>query len=170
MYIRFGKHRGETAESVVLKHPDFITWVLAQKPATEGFAELVQEFCRLIERFDSLPILTRCHEAGCAARDAIHTLLRGDHTILVVRHLRPDREWCAAQETDPLADVLGGLSLCGRGLQRPTGRPGSVDPRNRSREGTSRPGQRSGSRLVLCVNLLAVDGDKLVRLHQARIE
>jgi hypothetical protein len=92
MYIRFGKHRGETAESVVLKHPDFITWVLAQKPATEGFAELVQEFCRLIERFDSLPILTRCHEAGCARPATRYTLYCGAITPYW---------WCAT--CDPIA-------------------------------------------------------------------
>lgn len=77
MVIPFGKHRGESAEHVMLKDPQYVMWVLAQTPETGAFARLAREFRRLIDRFDSLPIVAVCDEPGCDRPATCGTLHRG---------------------------------------------------------------------------------------------
>jgi hypothetical protein len=63
MKLRFGKHKGKSVETIVLKHPDYAMWLLSQTDAGEPLAYIRKEVARLICVFDSKPFICRCY--GC---------------------------------------------------------------------------------------------------------
>jgi len=75
MNIEIGKYKGESVETVVLKHPDYVIWVLSIPSPTGQLAEMKIEMERLIEVFDRKPFKKRCSDENCgkpATRFTIH--------------------------------------------------------------------------------------------------
>src|SRR5262245_24802877 len=64
MLITFGKHMSKSLEFLVLKHPDYIGWMLNQRAATRKLADAQQAALRLIRIFNQKQILTRCRNPG----------------------------------------------------------------------------------------------------------
>jgi hypothetical protein len=65
MLISFGKHRGRSVETLVLKEPDYVQWMLSQQDPSDAFAEACEHACLLIERFDAKPLRGLCSSPGC---------------------------------------------------------------------------------------------------------
>ena len=65
MLVTFGKHQGKTVESLILKEPDYIKWVLEQASPSGGLARVQTEALRLIGIFDQKPITRDCMGHGC---------------------------------------------------------------------------------------------------------
>ena len=63
MKLTFGKHKGKSVETIVLKHPDYAMWLLSKTDAGEPLAHIRKEVARLIRFFDSKPFVYRCY--GC---------------------------------------------------------------------------------------------------------
>jgi hypothetical protein len=93
MIIGFGKYRGQPAESVLLAHPDYVMWALAQDAETGPLAHLSREFGRLIDHFNSLPFIVSCVGEGCDRTAMCCTL----HQRAVVPYF-----WCSS--CNPLAE------------------------------------------------------------------
>src|SRR5688572_23983774 len=65
MQITFGKHKGKSIEEVLLKHPDYIHWMLQQDNSYGAMKALQEETIRLIDVFDSKPFVEPCHGRNC---------------------------------------------------------------------------------------------------------
>jgi len=65
MVVTFGKHKGKTVGSLVLKEPDWIKWVIEQPSPSGGLGRVQVEALRLIAIFDQKPILGTCNGHGC---------------------------------------------------------------------------------------------------------
>ena len=60
MIIGFGKHNGRTTEQLVLREPDYVSWLLS-KPDLSGRAVAVrQDIHRLLKTFDTKPFVKKC--------------------------------------------------------------------------------------------------------------
>jgi hypothetical protein len=68
MFMRFGKHIGKSLETVVLKEPDYVLWMLAQQDATGPLARAREEAVGLIQGFDRKPFRVPCCKSGCTRR------------------------------------------------------------------------------------------------------
>jgi hypothetical protein len=75
MFLRFGKHRGKSMESLALKEPDYCVWMLSEDQGSYMLGEARQELFRLIRRFDKKPILEPCE--GCGDTATRGTLYHG---------------------------------------------------------------------------------------------
>ncbi len=67
MIMRFGQHQTKTVESLVVRKPDYISWVLDRAATTAGFHEVQVHARRLIAIFDAKPYAIRCGGCGQAA-------------------------------------------------------------------------------------------------------
>jgi hypothetical protein len=66
MSIGFGKHADKSVALVVLRHPDYTMWVLANRCATGPLAVVRQRMIHLIHAFDERPILCNCSAPKCS--------------------------------------------------------------------------------------------------------
>jgi len=65
MLVTFGKHQGKAVETLLLKEPDYIKWVLEQPSPSGGLGRVQAEVLRLIAIFDRKPILGTCYKHSC---------------------------------------------------------------------------------------------------------
>jgi hypothetical protein len=68
MLIHIGKHAGKSVEVLVLRHPDYVSWVLGKEDATGELAAVRQEAIRLVRLFDRKPFVKQCQGKGCHER------------------------------------------------------------------------------------------------------
>ena len=88
MLMKVGIHEGTLVETLVLKRPDYVAWVLTQTNATAGLQECRDEAIRLIEKFDAKPILRKCHRANCPNTATRYTVY--------VKDVRTPFCWCSS--------------------------------------------------------------------------
>jgi len=67
MLVPIGKHKGKSAELLVLKEPDYVRWLLQQK-ASNHLQALQEEAKRLIKKFDQKPFQVECEGNACSAQ------------------------------------------------------------------------------------------------------
>jgi uncharacterized protein (DUF3820 family) len=77
MYVTFGKHSGKSAEMLVLKHPDYVLWVLRVEFPTAHLLQVRQELMRLIKIFNLKPIVVPCRGEGCEETATRGSVCRG---------------------------------------------------------------------------------------------
>jgi hypothetical protein len=77
MSLDFGKHRGKLLETVVIKEPGYIHWMLSED-ASGRMTRAQEKARRLIEIFDAKPLLYRCHNPD-RDRTATYCSLYGDN-------------------------------------------------------------------------------------------
>jgi len=63
MKLTFGKHKGKSVETIVLKNPDYAMWLLSKTDAGEPLSHIRKEIARLIRVFDSKSFVCKCY--GC---------------------------------------------------------------------------------------------------------
>ncbi len=63
MRLRFGRYAGQTTETLVLRKPDYVVWMLREAP--DGVAG--RAFTTLIDRFDNAPVVGKCEACGAEA-------------------------------------------------------------------------------------------------------
>jgi len=66
--ITFGKYKGKTVKSLMMKQPVYIGWILSQKDLSGPLAVLKDEVIRLIKIFDSKPIQRYCKICDAEAK------------------------------------------------------------------------------------------------------
>jgi hypothetical protein len=76
MVLNFGKHRGKLLETVVLKEPGYIQWMLLCEDADGPLVRTQEEARQLITIFDARPFLRCCHNPSCD-RSATYCSLYG---------------------------------------------------------------------------------------------
>lgn len=65
MKLGFGKHAGKSVEILIIKEPQYITWMLKQ--AATGPMVLAQEHAqKKIAQFDAKLIVEQCNDKACA--------------------------------------------------------------------------------------------------------
>jgi hypothetical protein len=75
MELLFGKHECKSTELLVLRHPDYVDWMLREVDAKGMFAQAQSEVRRLISLFDEMPIVKPCRNPECAnlaTRASVH--------------------------------------------------------------------------------------------------
>jgi hypothetical protein len=77
MMLVFGKHRGMALETLILREPGYVAWMLAQAQPTHYMRDAQGEVARLIEIFDRKPIVARCQGEDCDSSATRCTLYRG---------------------------------------------------------------------------------------------
>jgi len=66
MNINFGnKYKGKSVAEVVLKHPDYVKWVLGKNDAIGPLMIVQNEILKLIGIFNSKPFIQKCKEKNC---------------------------------------------------------------------------------------------------------
>jgi hypothetical protein len=58
--VTFGKHKGKLEQVLVIRWPDYVSWVLSQPQPSGPMIPLATKFKALIEAFDRKPILKKC--------------------------------------------------------------------------------------------------------------
>ncbi|NJL91944.1 MAG: hypothetical protein HC916_20815 [Coleofasciculaceae cyanobacterium SM2_1_6] len=91
MQIEIGQHKGKTIMTLVLKEPSYIQWILEQSNATGDLLKIRNEVGRLLEIFDSKPILSKCCGRQCKNKSVKFTGYVGNPFLIY--------EWC--DECDP---------------------------------------------------------------------
>lgn len=66
MRLQYGRHQGRTAETLLLRAPDYALWVLRHQP--DG--RLAQHFRNLLAAFDARPLKRVCQACGAQATRA----------------------------------------------------------------------------------------------------
>lgn len=66
MYVTFGKHKGKSLEALVLKEPDYISWLLTQN-ATGPMLLAQNEVKALIAKFNKKPMKQKCNGKSCTS-------------------------------------------------------------------------------------------------------
>lgn len=61
MKVGFGKHAEVDVRQLLLKHPDYVMWVLDQDEPKGALAALVPKLREYIRRFDAQPFTKSCH-------------------------------------------------------------------------------------------------------------
>ena len=74
MKILFGKHKGKSAELVVLEEPDYVNWAKHKPNPTGPLVELNEEFRKLVKKFDQKPVQRKCMGCECSAPASYITL------------------------------------------------------------------------------------------------
>jgi hypothetical protein len=67
MLVPVGKHKGKSAESLVLKEPGYVHWLQGQT-ATGPLLALQKEVQNLIKKFDQRPFHVKCNGNACSAQ------------------------------------------------------------------------------------------------------
>jgi hypothetical protein len=66
MIINFGKeHKGKSVIEVMMKHPEYVNWVLRQTNVEEPLKTVRNEMLRLIGIFNSKPFTKKCFGNNC---------------------------------------------------------------------------------------------------------
>lgn len=65
MRMTFGKHWDVLIEILILKHPEYTSWLLNQAKATGKLAEAQTEAIRLIQILDRKPLVVNCRSSYC---------------------------------------------------------------------------------------------------------
>jgi hypothetical protein len=65
MKIDIGKHKGKSVGMVVLKHPDYVKWVLEKSDAEGQLRDIQMEMRRLLSVFNSKPFNKKCAGTNC---------------------------------------------------------------------------------------------------------
>jgi hypothetical protein len=103
MLVTFGKkHQGKTVESLILKEPDYIKWVLEQPNPTGGLARVKAEALRLIGIFDQKPIMGPCNGHGCKQPPVRFSAYAGNSEALY--------QWCDSCNPYEAGAVSGKLA------------------------------------------------------------
>lgn len=66
MRLQYGRHQGRTAETLLLRAPDYALWVMGHQP--DG--RLAQHFRELAAAFDARPLQCDCQACGAPATRA----------------------------------------------------------------------------------------------------
>lgn len=66
MRLQYGRYQGRTAETLLLRAPDYAAWVLRHRP--DG--RLGRHFRGLVAAFDARPLVRRCQACGAPATRA----------------------------------------------------------------------------------------------------
>lgn len=85
MAIPFGKHRGLSVEVLLLRHPDYVVWMLAQEDASDLMARVQSRVRQAVAAFDRRPFVKRCGGSGCSRRATLCSVYCGTTQI---------RWWC----------------------------------------------------------------------------
>jgi hypothetical protein len=89
MVITFGKHKGKSAELILLKHASYVDWVLSQADASGNMKSLQRAFQCLIRRLDEKPFAYPCD--GCKQEATRASFYEGNPDLCYV--------WC--EDCDP---------------------------------------------------------------------
>jgi hypothetical protein len=65
VFIKFGKYRGKSVESLLLTEPDYAAWICRVDNPTAELLRIRLEIKRLVERFDLKRIVMRCQNPEC---------------------------------------------------------------------------------------------------------
>lgn len=65
MDITFGKHQGKSIETLVLKEPTYMAWIMAQSSPTEQMESVQKLAQQLASRFDNKLIINQCYGKSC---------------------------------------------------------------------------------------------------------
>jgi len=106
MLVTFGKHKGKSLETLVIKEPDYIKWVLDQYAAEGPLAKLREEAVRLTSIFDNKPILRQCLGHQCTKRSVRFTAYTGVWSPLYY--------WCAKCDPYEQGALKGKLTVLTR--------------------------------------------------------
>ena len=104
MLITFGKHKGTSIPSVVLKEPDYVRWVLGQHNAEGALAKVEAEMKELVASFDAKPIARGCAGHICKANATCFSTYFGSPSSL---HF-----WCDSCDPYQSGANKGKLSKC----------------------------------------------------------
>jgi hypothetical protein len=74
MRLQYGRYQGRTAETLLLRAPDYAAWVLRHQP--DG--RLAQHFRGLVAAFDARPLVRLCQACGAPAKRATTLPERAD--------------------------------------------------------------------------------------------
>lgn len=77
MQVTFGKLKGKSVANVVLRHPDYIVWMLGKDTPSTQMAVVLREARRLIAIFDAKPFLANCFGSSCGKPAARFSVYRG---------------------------------------------------------------------------------------------
>lgn len=91
MNLCFGQSCGLSIESILVRDPGRLLWVLAQTPRTRQFAKMQDEVMDAVSRFDAIPFTVLCSNDGCERRATCGS---------VYKHSIQCRWWC--DTCDPL--------------------------------------------------------------------
>lgn len=64
MDVTFGKHAGKSVELLLIKEPQYTSWILAQNP-TGAMKQVKNHAQSLISAFDTIPLQTKCDGRNC---------------------------------------------------------------------------------------------------------
>lgn len=78
MDITFGKYKGQSLEMLLLKHPDYIHWMLSQEDAYGAMKQAQDAAGTSIEIFDHKPFTVGCHHQGCTHQVTRCSVYLGD--------------------------------------------------------------------------------------------
>lgn len=67
MIVTFGKHRGQSVGSLILKEPDYIVWLLSEKKLLGPALQAKNEAVRLIHLFDAKLFQKKCSGDRCTS-------------------------------------------------------------------------------------------------------
>lgn len=103
MRLQYGRYQGRTAETLLLRTPDYALWVLRHQP--EG--RLAEYFQALVAAFDARPLQRACQACGAQATRAAALPGRGElYFFCDACALYPDAAPLgAAQDLRTLADL-----------------------------------------------------------------
>lgn len=104
MDITFGKHTGKSSEILVLKHPEYIHWLLQQKNTHGAMRTLQAEVRNLIQEFNGKAIKEKCWCSSCKSE-----VVR----MSVYKEKLDPYWWCANCDPYQAGAVSGKLSIFG---------------------------------------------------------
>jgi len=82
MNISFGEHKGKSVAEVILKHPDYVKWVLEKNDATGELLTTQNEMIKLIDIFNSKPFTKKCRGNNCVKTSIMCTARKEDYSGL----------------------------------------------------------------------------------------
>jgi len=68
MNITFGKHKGKSIGSLVLKEPDYVSWLLSNADCGAAMLAAIKEASRLIAIYNDKPFQKPCHGKNCSSQ------------------------------------------------------------------------------------------------------
>jgi hypothetical protein len=100
MQIYIGKHKGKSVEQIVLRHPNYIEWLLNESPSGE-LRKIQQHALVLLQHFDGKTMVRKCQGSDCnrqATRMASYK--RSASLSLWCRHCHPYQTGASANTLD----------------------------------------------------------------------
>lgn len=102
MQISVGKHRGTPIEILVLKEPDYVTWMLNSVSASGGLMTARAEAARLVRFFDAKAFVEDCNVPDCTNLSTRLSAYRGSVQTV---------PWCESCNLYSLGASAGKLSV-----------------------------------------------------------